>query len=81
MKATQSRIHCETPRDSWRPIVYLAAPVIAALIGLGAHAAYAACITPAGSQVTATGPFTLTYNTDQAQMTINCTAMVQFTPA
>lgn len=43
MKTTQDRVN--------RSIVYLAAPAIVAMLGLGAHAAFAMCATP-------TGPFT-----------------------
>lgn len=74
MEATQNLVTRETPRGGLRPIVYVAAPAIALVLGLGVHAAYAACITPTGP-ASATG--TVTFKDGVA--TVTCTATVNFT--
>ena len=76
MQATQNRVHRETPRGGLRPIVYVAMPVIAMVLGLGIHAAYAACISPTGTQETASGKVKFV----EGGATVNCTTTVKFTP-
>lgn len=76
MEATQNRLNRETPRRGLQPIVYVAMPAILALVGLGAHAAYASCIAPTGSQETAAGPVRFSLG----GATVNCTTTVKFTP-
>lgn len=76
MKATQNRINRETPRGGLRPIVYVAMPVIAMVLGLGVHAVYASCISPTGTQETASGKVKFV----EGGATVTCTTAVKFTP-
>ena len=55
MEAMKNRIHRTAPRAAGgllrRPIVYLAAPVIVAVLGLGVRAAFAMCGRPPGTTI------------------------------